>query len=82
MAYTTWNVQSISTKRKEISEQLERYQIDIAAFTETKRKVNGYEGLGDYITFFSSVPKHNRAKAGVNTAVHKKLKIYIKCGRK
>lgn len=38
MRYATWNEQGISSKKKKVCEQLERYQIDIAAFTEQRTK--------------------------------------------
>lgn len=78
IAYATWNVQGILYKPREVSEQLERYQINIAALTETKKKENGCKGLGEYILFFNGVPTANKARAGVAIAIHKKLKTYAK----
>lgn len=78
LIYATWNVQGISTKKQEIYEQLNKYKVDIAALTETKKKGSGYEEYGEYILFFSGVPKDKRARAGVAISIHKKLKSCIR----
>lgn len=77
MTYATWNMQGISDKMKEVSEQLEKYHIDFVALTETKKKGNSYEDLGEYIVFFSDVPKANRAQAGVAIAIQNIFGIKI-----
>lgn len=74
----TWNVQGINTKYKEVFDQLDKFQIDIATLTETKKKGKGNEQYGSYVHFYSGVPKHERAKSGVSIVVHKKLKRFIK----
>lgn len=38
---------------------------------------SGYENFEDYILFYSGDPKHNRSRAGVTVAVHKRLKPYL-----
>ncbi|XP_060518442.1 uncharacterized protein LOC132697165 [Cylas formicarius] len=52
--------------------------MDVCTLTETKKKGQGNEIVGDHIHFYIGVEKHARAKRGVSIVVHKKLKKNIK----
>ena len=78
MNFGTWNVKGISTKQKEILAEIRRYQMDIVAITETKKKGNGSEVVEEYIHLYSGVDKACRAKAGVSVFINKKFKTSIK----
>jgi len=49
----------------------------IASITETKKNGSGLEVIGNYLHFYSGVPKENRAKRGVSLLNHKKWKHNI-----
>lgn len=74
----TWNVQSINKKINEVILEIKRLDIELAVITETKRKGQGSENLGEYDHFFSGVPKTSRASKGVSIIVHRKWRKYIK----
>lgn len=74
----TWNVKGLNTKEKELLDELKRYQMDIVAVTETKKKGNGSEQLKDYVHLYSGVDKACRARAGVSLFISKKLAKDIK----
>jgi len=77
MNFATWNIQGISTKRREVFDEMKKMKIDIGVLTETKKKGKGNEKVEDYIMFYSGVNKHERAKRGVAIAVHSKHKSKI-----
>lgn len=72
MNFGTWNTQGISGKTDEIAAEMEQHNIGIVTLTETKKKGQGTEKVGNYIHVFSGVPKHERAKRGVSMMIHKK----------
>nr|CAH7729527.1 unnamed protein product [Callosobruchus chinensis] len=74
----TWNVKSMSTKQSELISEIKRYQMDIVAVTETKKKGNGSEQIEDYIHLYSGVDKICRARAGVSLFISKELGRDIK----
>lgn len=73
----TWNVQGSRGKMPEIISEIDKLKIDIITLTETKRKGNGSEMIGNYIHLFSGVPKDSRAKRGVSILINKRLKKKI-----
>lgn len=77
MILGTWNVQGLSRKMNEVIYEMKRYNIDIAVATETKRKGQGSENLGDYDHFYSGIPKDKRAQQGVSLLIRKNLRKYI-----
>ncbi|XP_030757794.1 craniofacial development protein 2-like [Sitophilus oryzae] len=56
----TWNIQGIATKR-EVFKEMERYDMDIIALTETKKKGKGTEEKDGYVHIYSGVPKEDVA---------------------
>ncbi|XP_044766969.1 craniofacial development protein 2-like [Coccinella septempunctata] len=78
MKLATWNIQGLRTKQGEVFQELEKMKVDICVLTETKRKGVGSETIGEYIHFYSGVPKDARAKRGVSIAVHKRNREHIK----
>lgn len=71
MRMGTWNVQGIRIKERELMGEIERMKIDICVLTETKQKGKGNERKGNYMKFYSGVPKDNRAQRGVFIMIHK-----------
>ncbi|XP_044745745.1 uncharacterized protein LOC123307480 [Coccinella septempunctata] len=74
MIFGTWNVQGIRGKLVEVEKVMKQGKVDIVALTETKKKGNGIEQVGDYIHVYSGVPKSNRASKGVSLLIKKELK--------
>ena len=74
----TWNIKGLRTKQKEVVDELKRFQMDIVALAETKRKGRGSEQIDDYVHLYSGVDKANRAKAGISLLIRKRLTRYIK----
>ena len=68
----TWNVQGCRGKMQEIIKEMEQLRSDIASIMETKKKGSGLEVCGNYLHFYSGVPKENKAKRGVSSLIHKK----------
>ncbi|XP_030751031.1 craniofacial development protein 2-like [Sitophilus oryzae] len=73
----TWNIQGIATKR-EVFKEMERYDMDIIALTETKKKGKGTEEKDGYVHIYSGtevyhkVPKYTiRYRSTIYTAVPK-----------
>jgi hypothetical protein len=52
---------------------MEQLRIHIASIRETKKNGSGSEVVGNYLQFYSGVPKENRAKRGVSLLIHKKV---------
>ena len=65
MNFGTWNIKGLRTKQKEVIDEVKRFQMDIVALTETKKKGKGSELIDEYIHLYSGVNKGSRAKAGV-----------------
>ena len=78
MIFGNWNVQSVNNKLNEVLRELERYKIDIAVLSETKKKGKGTEEKEKFLHFYSGVPKDARAKSGVSIVIRKSLKKCIK----
>lgn len=74
----TWNVRGLNTKEQEVFEQLQKFQMDVCALTETKKKGKGSETKGNYLHFYSGIAKEKRAKHGVSIAIHKRFRQHIK----
>lgn len=49
----------------------------LAVVTETKKKGQGSENLGEYDHFYSGVPKEKRAQQGVSILISKKFRKFI-----
>ena len=72
LIFGTWNVRAINGKELELTEEMDRYKIDVLAVTETKKKGQGVENVGpNHILIFSGVNEKDRAKAGVGLLIHK-----------
>lgn len=74
----TWNVQGFNRKINEVIAELKWLKMDLTVITETKRKGQGSESLGEYDCFDNGVPKDTRAKTGVSIIIHRKWRKYIK----
>jgi exonuclease III len=72
MRMAAWNVQGCRGKMQEIIKKMKQIKIDIVSIKETKNKGSGSEVIGNYLHFYSGVPKENRAKKGVSLLIHKK----------
>lgn len=77
MNYGTWNVRGINTKTTDVIKTITNANMDVIVITETKRKGNGVEEVGDYINIFSGVPKSERAGKGVSIFLRKSYKKTI-----
>ncbi|XP_030759068.1 uncharacterized protein LOC115884584 [Sitophilus oryzae] len=78
MQFGTWNVQGhIRNKREIIIKDLEKLELDIITLTETKKKGSGSEIIGNYLHYYSGVPKDQRAKRGVSVLIKNKFKKNI-----
>jgi exonuclease III len=61
-------------KMQGIIKEMEHLRIDIASITEIKKIGSESEVIGNYLHFYSCVPKENRAKIGISLLIHKKWK--------
>jgi hypothetical protein len=52
-----WNVQGLSNKADTIPLEVEKYNLDITALSDTKKKRCGEEVLGNYSHLWSEVEK-------------------------
>lgn len=77
MNFCTWNVQGVKEKIESIVNDFEKLKVDVAVLSETKRKGKGTESWGNFIHFYSGVPKHEQARRGVSIFVRKSLKKQI-----
>ena len=77
MVFGTWNVQGISNKLTEVVSEVNKYNVDVAVLTETKKKGTGSESLGCYDLFYSGVSKDQRAQQGVAILIRKSLRPSI-----
>ena len=62
MEFGPWNVQGLLNKINEVTHEIRERNVDVALITETKKKGQVSETLGNYDHFFSSVPKQKRAQ--------------------
>ncbi len=72
-----WNVRALSNKEAELEQELDKAGIDIAAITETKKKLQGSSELQNYIMIYCGVSQQQRASAGVSIWIRKSLKNRI-----
>ena len=78
MIFGCWNVRALNGKELELAEEIEKFNVDILAITETKKKGQGVENIGpNHVLIFSGVDVRERARAGVGLLVHKKLENLI-----
>ncbi|PSN46792.1 hypothetical protein C0J52_19145 [Blattella germanica] len=73
----TWNVRGLTNKESELEKELSNLKIDIAAITETKKKLQGSLELQNYLMIYGGVKQEQRASAGVAIWIHKRLKNRI-----
>lgn len=73
----TWNVRGLTHKLPELERELTQMNIDIAALTETKKKLKGSQELDKYIMIYNGVEQNNRAAARVALLICKNLKHRI-----
>ncbi|KAK4873279.1 hypothetical protein RN001_015308 [Aquatica leii] len=59
MFFGTWNVQGIATKKNEVFKELVRFNLDIIALSETKKKGKGY----DIVVIAAYAPTDNASDA-------------------
>lgn len=59
--FGTSNIQGLATKRTEIFDELERFNLDIAILPKTKKKGRRLEEVRNSIHLFSGVNKNVRA---------------------
>lgn len=78
MSFATWNIKGLRTKQTEVIREITKFNLDIVALTETKKKGSGNEIIENYVHFYSGVKKENRAKAGVSLLIAKKYRSCIK----
>lgn len=77
MNFGTWNVQGIGQKMDTIISEVSKLNLDIVTLTETKKKENGSNTVGDYVHIYTGVSKEKRAARGVSLIVNKNLKNKI-----
>lgn len=68
----------MSTKNKEVFREIEKFNMDIVALTETKKKQKRIEGKHGYLHIYSGVPNEERARSAISLALSKKYERYIK----
>lgn len=73
----TWNIQGLSKKINEVIFELKTLHVELAVLTETKKKGQGSENLGQYDHFYSGVSKDRRAQQGVSILISKHLRKFI-----
>lgn len=73
----TWNVRGLCHKENILEKELKERKLDIAAISETKKKLKGSKQLTDYIMYYSGVEQEARASAGVALYIHNKWKNRI-----
>jgi len=57
--------------------EVKKLKMDLIVATETKRKGQGSENVGEYDHFFSGVPKEIRAQKGVSILIHRRFRKNI-----
>ena len=74
----TWNVRSLAMPGKIdiVSEEMERYKLDIITLQETRWPYNGKIYSGSYITYYSG-NNDGKYKAGTAITIHKKFENAI-----
>lgn len=82
MRFGIWSIQGLKTKQTEVFQEIYRAIMDLSALIETKKNGECNETVGNYIHFYSGVPKHDRTKRGVSIAIHKKLRRNVKSWEK
>jgi exonuclease III len=74
----TWNVRGLETKEIELVYHLKERKINIAAITETIKKLKETKEIGDYTMIYSGVPRNRRAYCGVALLIDKEWKTKIR----
>lgn len=77
MKMATWNVQGVRGKVQEIVKQVEEMDVDKVVLTETKKKGQGLEEIGNYLHLYSGVKKEERTAKGESVLVKKKYKTSL-----
>jgi hypothetical protein len=75
--YTTWNVSGMAHKWEELGSVLNEKQIQIAAITESQKKLKGTMETNNYIVTYSSVNRSIWAQAGVMIWIHTQSKSQL-----
>ncbi|XP_030762950.1 craniofacial development protein 2-like [Sitophilus oryzae] len=78
MNFATWNVQGIRLKKDIIAAEMQKQNMNLIAFTETKKKGQGTENVGEYIHLYTGVTKEKRAARGVSVLIKKSWKNKIR----
>ncbi|XP_030763567.1 craniofacial development protein 2-like [Sitophilus oryzae] len=78
MSFATWNVQGIRLKKDIIAAEMQKQNMYLIALTETKKKGQGTENVGEYIHLYTGVAKEKRAARGVSVLIKKSWKNKIK----
>jgi len=73
----TWNVRGIAEKTGELQTELLKRKIDSAVITETKKKHEVSEDIGNYVMIYCAVPANQWASSGVAIAIRKDCKHKI-----
>ena len=61
MIFGCWNVRALNGKELELAEEIEKFNVDILAITETKKKGQGVENIGpNHVLIFSGVDVRER----------------------
>jgi exonuclease III len=71
MNFGCWNVQGVSSKTDTIPSEVEKYNLDIIALPEIKKKGCGEEVLGNYLHLWTGVDEGSRARAGISILIHR-----------
>jgi len=67
----TWNVRGIAEKTEELQTELVKRKSDISIITETNKKHNGSEDIGNYVMIYCGVPANQWASSGVAITIRK-----------
>ncbi|XP_030767310.1 craniofacial development protein 2-like [Sitophilus oryzae] len=76
MSYGTSNVQGLTRKINEVMIESKNLKLDVAVITETKKKGQGSESMGQYDPFYS-VSKDRRAQQGVSVLIKRNLRKHV-----
>ena len=65
MNFGTWNIQRIAGKIGLIAKKAENLNMDITALTETKKKGNGTDIIGEYVHVYSGYRKYTERSSSM-----------------
>ncbi|XP_030764659.1 uncharacterized protein LOC115888913 [Sitophilus oryzae] len=57
--------------------EIKNLKLDVAVITETKKKVQESESMGQYDHFYSGVSKDRRAQQGVSVLIKRNLRKHV-----